>query len=302
MSLASLLALLVLSTGAHAMLKVDIVVSLCRESTTRHVNMVQHVLDSTGQANLVLSTVHLYCKCGERDHACVQLPNVGREGHTFVHHILERWSSLADVTIFLNGGTGTDGRRLKLATDVAARVGSHGKELLFADHQQTFLQPLSLVSNETTEHFLQRAAGWQCGHEGEKLDVTCCEGLCNMFCCHLVVPSSCPESYLTFQNQTDCQWRGDTPENYEGTNYEARMAAADPPNFALWLSQHWGLEYDVWDAVKWADKAIFAASRQALRRVPRASWERQLEALGRHTNGGVEGLYLERSWRAILTK
>jgi len=31
------------------------------------------------------------------------LPNIGREGHTFLHHIVERYHSLPDVTIFLQG-------------------------------------------------------------------------------------------------------------------------------------------------------------------------------------------------------
>ncbi len=31
------------------------------------------------------------------------LPNVGREAHTYLHHILENWDSLADVTIFTQG-------------------------------------------------------------------------------------------------------------------------------------------------------------------------------------------------------
>lgn len=33
----------------------------------------------------------------------IPLPNIGREGHTFIHHIITRWDSLSDVTIFLQG-------------------------------------------------------------------------------------------------------------------------------------------------------------------------------------------------------
>ena len=32
-----------------------------------------------------------------------QLPNIGREGHTFLHHIVSRYDSLADTTLFLQG-------------------------------------------------------------------------------------------------------------------------------------------------------------------------------------------------------
>ena len=31
---------------------------------------------------------------------CVYLPNVGRNGHTIVHHIVARWTTLAEVTVF----------------------------------------------------------------------------------------------------------------------------------------------------------------------------------------------------------
>ncbi len=32
-----------------------------------------------------------------------RLPNIGREGHTYLHHIVSRYDTLADVTIFLQG-------------------------------------------------------------------------------------------------------------------------------------------------------------------------------------------------------
>jgi hypothetical protein len=35
--------------------------------------------------------------------ACERLPNVGREGHTYLHHILKNYDRLADITVFLQG-------------------------------------------------------------------------------------------------------------------------------------------------------------------------------------------------------
>lgn len=32
-----------------------------------------------------------------------QLPNVGREAHTYIHHIVENYDNLSDITIFLQG-------------------------------------------------------------------------------------------------------------------------------------------------------------------------------------------------------
>lgn len=36
----------------------------------------------------------------------IQLPNVGREGHTYLHHLHSRYNSLARVTLFLMGSAG----------------------------------------------------------------------------------------------------------------------------------------------------------------------------------------------------
>lgn len=36
-------------------------------------------------------------------HAAQRLPNVGREGHTYLHHIVQRYDDLADVTVFTQG-------------------------------------------------------------------------------------------------------------------------------------------------------------------------------------------------------
>lgn len=51
----------------------------------------------------------VYCKGGGTIHPdaglrrCVELPNVGREGHTYLQHIVDNYDSLADVTFFLQG-------------------------------------------------------------------------------------------------------------------------------------------------------------------------------------------------------
>lgn len=48
----------------------------------------------------------IYSKGGEKNAPpCphIAIPNIGREGQTFLHHIIERYDSLADVTLFLQG-------------------------------------------------------------------------------------------------------------------------------------------------------------------------------------------------------
>ncbi|KAI9696602.1 MAG: hypothetical protein M1836_005621 [Candelina mexicana] len=53
-----------------------------------------------------LGSCTIYSKGGKENvppQPHIILPNIGREGHTYLHHIIERYSSLADITIFLQG-------------------------------------------------------------------------------------------------------------------------------------------------------------------------------------------------------
>jgi hypothetical protein len=51
--------------------------------------------------------IHIYNKGAILDNtnygAIISLPNVGRESHTWLHHITTRYASLPDITIFLQG-------------------------------------------------------------------------------------------------------------------------------------------------------------------------------------------------------
>ena len=50
------------------------------------------------------------------------LPNVGREGHTYLHHVLQRYSTLPDVTIFLPASVPTLAHKVQLARTVVSRT------------------------------------------------------------------------------------------------------------------------------------------------------------------------------------
>ncbi len=52
---------------------------------------------------LLRSKVTVYDKSPEPIDGSITLPNVGREGHTYIFHILDRWDSLAEWTVFLQG-------------------------------------------------------------------------------------------------------------------------------------------------------------------------------------------------------
>lgn len=44
----------------------------------------------------------------------IKLPNVGRESHTYLHHVIENYNKLADVTIFLPGSIEIEKKMVKV--------------------------------------------------------------------------------------------------------------------------------------------------------------------------------------------
>ena len=60
------------------------------------------------EAGTILADVEYTGKPPKEGHLyreTIDLPNIGRESHTFLHHIVSRYDTLADVTLFLQGST-----------------------------------------------------------------------------------------------------------------------------------------------------------------------------------------------------
>jgi len=86
----------------------------------------------------------------------VRLPNVGREGHTYLHHILENYDSLADVTFFLQGDPFDHGKRtLRFLKNPA--MGAGDISCLANGHTDchNFICPLHPEIAPTTKHICQ---------------------------------------------------------------------------------------------------------------------------------------------------
>lgn len=68
--------------------------------------VVAHYNEDLSWLEEVMSACCVYSKGGDKNappYPHIKLPNIGREGHTYLHHIVERYDTLADVTIFLQG-------------------------------------------------------------------------------------------------------------------------------------------------------------------------------------------------------
>lgn len=79
--------------------KIEICVARYNENTdwlnNTQFNNFSKIIYNKGPSCLSIKTPE---KCEER-----KLDNVGREGHTFLYHIINNYENLADVTIFLPG-------------------------------------------------------------------------------------------------------------------------------------------------------------------------------------------------------
>lgn len=92
--------------------QLDIVVSHCREDLTQ----LQHILGAVANLPNIAALqpcVFLYTKCGQLEAVRGQLPstvhvealnNIGREGHTYLTHIIRHYGSLPAYSMFLQAG------------------------------------------------------------------------------------------------------------------------------------------------------------------------------------------------------
>ncbi|KAJ4354708.1 uncharacterized protein N0V89_006445 [Didymosphaeria variabile] len=98
----------VLDSAFHPSHPVDVVVSMYQESLESVASLLASLRDIPTLAG---ARVHVYAKASPMNltalkqqtgaHRVVPLPNVGREGETYLHHILSHWDLLAKHTLFV---------------------------------------------------------------------------------------------------------------------------------------------------------------------------------------------------------
>lgn len=91
----------------------DIVVAACNDTTT--IKEIKKILESHEG-----TTLTVYEKCGSKDYENIPLENVGREQHTFAHHIANNYDSLSDTIICTAGNFDKHPSRRKFLMDALA--------------------------------------------------------------------------------------------------------------------------------------------------------------------------------------
>ena len=103
----------------------------------------------------------------------IQLPNVGREAHTFLTHIVTHYDSLADVTLFLQGNPLDHIKTDSLSEFIWSLVNSAQKygistNVSCATHKEHTFQPINMASTrqESLGQWFQRVLGMDFPLEG----------------------------------------------------------------------------------------------------------------------------------------
>ena len=160
--------------------------------------------------------------------ALVELPNVGREAHTYLHHIVTNYDRLADVTVFVQG--------------------------CIADH--VHVAPVAFVVQLAREALASGMSG-------------------------------------NARELQECGYDFRLQECYGPLAQYGDMCLGE------WYEHCTGVRYAPCGTPMWYEKALFAASRAAIRAVPLLAWRRMLESVCDHVNP-VVAHYLERTWYHVL--
>jgi len=80
--------------------------------------------------------VNVYNKSGVDEFGMISLPNVGREAHTYIYHIVQNYDTLSDITIFLQAKISDHGYTQDL-DHIASQLGSPARSCGFSSNFHT---------------------------------------------------------------------------------------------------------------------------------------------------------------------
>lgn len=310
-------ALVQCTVGFH----VTYVVSVCRERRLSFIDTSIDILRVYGRNHT--AQVVIYCKCtldkamdGRR---CHNLPNVGRESHTHLAHIVSSYTSTAPntehVLFFVNGGSASKRNAAENVFSISRRLAELDRAPAYVDDAKTVTheQRAARRHEPGTNADFVKAAFDHCFVGGDYLNRRTpdevygekprkCPCRAGPIWCELFSPTTCPEgSKLLFQPQLNCSWRGTSSVNY-GDSYDPSLPPSDPPAFTDWMLARWGVNAWTWEETGWACCGNFAVSAAVVREWPLRVYQRAHDEIaGMGNTGGTVVMFLERAWRSIFS-
>lgn len=163
----------------------------------------------------------VYDKGGGTDGA-VALPNVGREAHTYLHHIVSGYDQLADLTVFVQG------KPFDHVPDLHKRLRAWS-EGMAPEYPFTWLGFLVDEDDRTGSRLFQR---WSKNPERRPLDMA-------GFWPAVFAPASCPETFVFFGGANLAVTREAIRRRSRAFYAQARAVAETFPDAAHAFERTW---------------------------------------------------------------
>ena len=271
--------------------EVDVVVSFCNHDLA----WLHEYIEGLRDLGAPVRNVTIYSKCGAVapmakagsawSQTVVELPNVGRCDHTYAYHMAEKFRDLADATIFIKDSYDPNSPQADRVADGldAPRKVDYTWEHLKRDGV-TCLYDSGASHGASVWHEPQPLSQWKlAGYSADKL--------------------------AQQLRKAEGHSEGDGSEEAPASERQAAFALQQQqPGFqssvrplGAWLKQTMGI--DLAERALWpvCYGGLFGATRTAIHRTSKASWEQLRDSLTRGDNI-EEGHYAERSWLGLLSQ
>ena len=268
---------------------VAVVVSYCNESEDAISHLESYVNDAR-VTGLVVEVMY-YCKCAVREFCSFHLPNIGREGHTYLWHMSNGYDS--NVTVFINGGFMSK---------------SHAQAAVKKVFTELTDNSLQIKNNGLNFYCDEQKISWDDNPSlyARSNDCLSVQEYCSLKsnrCSISDLPCS-GESVCGCAEQVNCSWIGATKENpiiIEGHLEPALNERGEKHSMFSWSCEKLGLSPSTIIQCGNSWSAVFAVGRSRLRRLPKHTRLQLLREFDNYSaNGGIVVHYLERLWRSVF--
>ena len=283
------------TTRAH----VGVVVSFCREPL-ESIASLRSLTVKLEAAGLKVDTLY-YCKCVSRPWCTMMIPNIGREGQTFLWHVFQTYKTLHHVTIFVNGGFLSKPHTTAALTDMV-------DHLLKNPILQSRQPRINLATTLLDDFYSDGGAfTWEKPNQVVGTVKNC--SVVSEFCavqanlCDIADLPCVGTERCGCTAQRTCNWVGASKENPTTAGGALQPALSDgdaPHSIYSWACDILGISPNKIRECGYTWGATFAVGRNRLKRLPASDYEKLLVEFEKYgTNGGIMVHYMERLWRSI---
>ena len=277
---------------------VGVVVSFCNEPDRSVEQIESHMKMLRDNSSLSVRAVY-YCKCSAHIFCDFYLPNIGREGQTFLLHILNNYRTLNSVTVFVNAGFFSK----------PINIGTGALKGIFDELAQAYAEPRPKVSlldfYGDADKFSWDDKTGLLNDFVTPVDCAVTEEFCSVDANRCIVDDLPCEGHSRCAcfPQSNCTWSGSTRENAVFTRGHLQPAVNEKGaqhTMFTWACTNLYLTPSKISTCGYSWGALFAAGKNRLQRLQDISYHmlvREFDLYG--ASGGLAGHYLERLWRSM---